>query len=54
MNKKLEDAMTIIDRVRRHLKPDNGPLLDVDKKRYVAELELALQKLEEIRDGDKD
>lgn len=52
MNQKLEDAMTIIDRVRRHLKPNNGPLSDSDKKRYVAELELALQKLEEVRDDE--
>ena len=50
MSQNLEDAITIIDRIIRHLSSGNGVLSNVDKKRYVAELELALHKLEEVRD----
>lgn len=49
MSQNLKDVITIIDRIKRQLDPNNGMLSNNDKKRYVAELELALYKLEKIK-----
>lgn len=53
MSKDLEDALTIVDRIRKQLK-SNGNVSDSDKRHYVAELELAMELIEKAKDEAKD